>query len=317
MAPSTAADRVSTATTLYLDCTAALIGDSLVTFERTVDGSRLAGSSFTVVPRTPLVASAVAEVPKYSQPMRITVTGEDLDLGLTATSSACKTLTLSTAVPYVSGAAEAYFLCDVQSVGDQTITLKRTSDGSTLGTVAFTVPLPQVTMAVSNGASVNGSLVFTLQPDKAPVTVNNFLGYVHSGFYDNTVFHRAQAGFVVQGGGYASPVVAGTVPTHKTTLDPIALEVGVGLSNTQWSVAMARTSVLASATSEFFINLGNNSSLDTSGGGYAVFATVTSGTDVVSSIVSAPCTTIAGFVSTALGCVPIPNVVISSAVQTR
>lgn len=275
------------------------------------------GSDATTTDPTLRIATTTAQVPKYGQSMRLTVTGEHLDLGLTASSPACKTLTLSTGVPYVSGAAEAYFLCDVQSVGDQTITLKRTSDGSTLGTVAFTVPLPQVTMAVSNGAGVNGSLVFTLQPDKAPVTVNNFLGYVQRGFYDNTVFHRAQAGFVVQGGGYASPVVAGTVPTHKTTLDPIALEVGVGLSNTQWSVAMARTSVPASATSEFFINLGNNSTLDTSGGGYAVFATVTSGTDVVSSIVSAPCTTIAGFIPTSLGCVPIPNVVISSAVQTR
>lgn len=275
------------------------------------------GGDATTTEPTLRIASTTAQVPKYGQSMRLTVTGEHLDLGLTATSPACKTLTLSTAVPYVSGAAEAYFLCDVQSVGDQTITLKRTSDGSTLGTVAFTVPLPQVTMAVSNGAGVNGSLVFTLQPDKAPVTVNNFLGYVQRGFYDNTVFHRAQAGFVVQGGGYASPVVAGTVPTHKTTLNPIALEVGVGLSNTQWSVAMARTSVPASATSEFFINLGNNSTLDTSGGGYAVFATVTSGTDVVSSIVSAPCTTIAGFIPASLGCVPIPNVVISSAVQTR
>lgn len=275
------------------------------------------GSDASTTEPTLRIATTTAQVPKYGQSMRLTVTGEHLDFGLTATSPACKTLTLSTAVPYVSGAAEAYFLCDVQSVGDQTITLKRTSDGSTLGTVAFTVPLPQVTMAVSNGAGVNGSLVFTLQPDKAPVTVNNFLGYVQRGFYDNTVFHRAKAGFVVQGGGYASPVVAGTVPTHKTTLDPIALEVGVGLSNTQWSVAMARTSVPASATSEFFINLANNSALDTSGGGYAVFATVTSGTDVVSSIVSAPCTTIPGFITLALGCVPIPNVVISSAVQTR
>ena len=125
---------------------------------------------------------------------------------------------------------------------------------------------------------------------------------------------------MVQAGGYAAPIVAGVVPTHKSVNAPIALEVGTGLSNTQWTLSMARTSAANSATSEFFINLKNNASLlDSTGAGtgYAVFGSVTSGTDVVSSIVSAPCTTIAGFITSTLGCVPIPNVVISTAVQTR
>jgi cyclophilin family peptidyl-prolyl cis-trans isomerase len=117
----------------------------------------------------------------------------------------------------------------------------------------------------------------------------------------------------VQGGGYA-PITPPTVPAPKPgTNPPIVLEVGKGLGNVQWSVAMARTNLPNSATSEFFINLQNNPSLDTANGGYAVFGAVTAGTNVVSAIAAAPCTPIVGFSE----CVPTPNILITTAAQTQ
>lgn len=265
----------------------------------------------------PTISAVGVGTPKYGQTLVFTVDGANLDRGLSATSAGCSSVTTGSSAPYASSATRAYLLCQVAAVGDQTLTIGPSSGSGEQTQAGFTVLQPQVTMLVSNGLAVNGSIVYTLDPAKAPITVGNFLKYVNSGFYDQTVFHRVQAGFVVQGGGYAAPIVAGTVPTPKSTNAAIALEVGTGLSNTQWTVAMARGSALNSATSQFFINLANNSALDTASGGYAVFGSVASGTDVVGSMASAPCTTIAGFITSSLGCVPIPNVVITSAVQTR
>ena len=191
--------------------------------------------------------------------------------------------------------------------------------GSAGGRTPTTPPavLPQVPVTVSNGAGTTGTLVLTLEVNKAPITVANFLAYVNAGFYNGTVIHRNSPGFVLQGGGYAGPLVAGgAAPTHKTTNAPIALEVGKGLSNLKWTLAMARTDVLASATSEFFINLADNTALDTSGGGYAVFGTVTTGTDFVTAMANAPCTAWPAFLP-AGDCLPSPNFTITSAVQTR
>jgi cyclophilin family peptidyl-prolyl cis-trans isomerase len=278
------------------------------------------GGGDTHTPATMRVTSASTDTPLYGQSLHITVQGELLDQGLTPVSTACKTITQAPSTSFASSSTTIHYLCAVQAVGSQTMELRRSDTGAALQTLNFTVPLPQVTMAVGNGVGVNGDIVFTLRPDLAPITTDNFLAYVRSGFYDNTVFHRVQTNFVVQGGGYASPVVAGTVPAHKATSAAITLEAGNGLSNVLWSVAMARTSVANSATSEFFINLRDNASnLDktATNAGYAVFASVTAGTDVVSAMTVAPCQTITGFISSALGCVPIPNVVISTARQTR
>ncbi|MEY4907849.1 MAG: hypothetical protein RL260_1567 [Pseudomonadota bacterium] len=278
------------------------------------------GGGGDTTPTTMRVTSASADTPVYGQALHITVQGDLLDQGLTPVSTACKTITQAPTASFVSSSTTMHYLCAVQAVGNQTVELRRSDTSAVLQTLNFTVPLPQVTMAVNNGAGVNGNIVFTLRPDLAPITTDNFLAYVRSNFYDNTVFHRVQTSFVVQGGGYPSPVVAGTVPTHKTTSAAITLEAGNGLSNVQWSVAMARTSAANSATSEFFINLKDNASVldkTATNAGYAVFASTTAGTDVVSAMTSAPCQTITGFISSALGCVPIPNVVVSTARQTR
>lgn len=256
----------------------------------------------------------------YGQTLMLTVSGSNLDQGLAVTSSAaCPGAVLVNQAPLLSTATTAYYQCTVAGVGAGAFFLKSASDGSTLATAPFTVPWPQVTMTMSNGAAINGTLVITLVPDRAPITVNNFLAYVKAGFYDNTVIHRVVTDFVIQGGGYAGPVDASTQPAATKPVNaPIRLEANVGLSNTQWTIAMARTNAPNSATSQFFINLVDNSAiLDASPtqAGYAVFGIVTAGTDTVTSTAGAPCTSTA--VSGAGDCTPIPNVVVTSAVQSR
>ena len=132
-----------------------------------------------------------------------------------------------------------------------------------------------------------GSFKIRLEPQKAPETVKNFLQYVDDRFYDGTVFHRVIPGFVVQGGGFTPELV------EKPTRAPIKNEAANGLKNVAGSVAMARTSVPDSATSQFYVNLKHNASLDhrdpsPRGIGYAVFGQVTEGMDVVQKIANAP-----------------------------
>jgi len=125
-----------------------------------------------------------------------------------------------------------------------------------------------------------GNIEITLNPEKAPITVANFLTYVNEGFYSGTVFHRVIPNFMVQGGGFTAD--GNQKPTHQ----PIKLESANGLKNDIGTVAMARTNVPDSATSQFFINVANNAFLNYAPGndGYAVFGTITSGMDVVNAI---------------------------------
>ncbi|MFH1181808.1 MAG: peptidylprolyl isomerase [Candidatus Woesearchaeota archaeon] len=125
-----------------------------------------------------------------------------------------------------------------------------------------------------------GNIEIMLDSKSAPISVANFLQYVNEGFYDGTVFHRVISGFMIQGGGFTTEGV------EKQTHDAIKLESKNGLKNLIGTVAMARTSVPDSATSQFFINVANNGFLDYRPGndGYAVFGKVTSGMDVVQSI---------------------------------
>jgi cyclophilin family peptidyl-prolyl cis-trans isomerase len=263
--------------------------------------------------------SATAGNPLYSQTLLVTVNGSNLDTGISANSAGCANLALSTTAPNISNASTAYFKCTVNAVGAQQVTVLR-GDGATLITVPFTVPVPQVTLAVSNGAGVAGNVVITLTPQQTPVTVTNFLNYVNAGFYAGTVFHRLVSNFVIQGGGYASPLTAGgALPTHKTTNAAITLEDGAGLSNLKWTVAMARTNVADSATSEFFFNLVDNTFLDktSTARGYAVFGSITAGTDVVTAMSGAPCAAWPAFFGGGTDCLPSPNLVVTGAVQTR
>jgi peptidyl-prolyl cis-trans isomerase A (cyclophilin A) len=128
-----------------------------------------------------------------------------------------------------------------------------------------------------------GSLEVELFKDKAPITVDNFLAYARDKAYDGTIFHRVIDNFMIQGGGFTPDMV------QKETKDPIKNEAGNGLKNDRGTLAMARTNVINSATSQFFINVKDNHFLDhrddsPRGFGYAVFGKVISGMDVVDKI---------------------------------
>ena len=131
-------------------------------------------------------------------------------------------------------------------------------------------------------ATSAGDITVELDREKAPKTVDNFLQYVRAGHYDGTIFHRVIDNFMIQGGGYKADL------SEKPTRAPITLESKNGLNNVRGTLAMARTNVADSATSQFFINLNDNAFLDAAnardGNGYAVFGKVVSGMDVVDKI---------------------------------
>lgn len=129
-----------------------------------------------------------------------------------------------------------------------------------------------------------GTIEVALDRDKAPVTVDNFLAYVDSGFYDGIIFHRVIPGFMAQGGGYTFDF------QQKETREAIVNESANGLSNLRGSISMARTNDPHSATAQFFINLVDNTRLDGSEDkpGYTVFGRVTSGMDVLDQIAEEP-----------------------------
>ncbi|BDD94715.1 Peptidyl-prolyl cis-trans isomerase cyp18 [Pandoraea cepalis] len=126
-----------------------------------------------------------------------------------------------------------------------------------------------------------GNFVVELNPKAAPKTVENFLQYVNSGFYNGTIFHRVIGNFMIQGGGFTPEM------NEKPTRAPIPIESQNGLKNVTGAIAMARTSNPNSATAQFFINVKDNASLDypnPDGYGYAVFGKVVSGMDTVEKI---------------------------------
>jgi len=128
-----------------------------------------------------------------------------------------------------------------------------------------------------------GAITLDLDSERAPATVANFLDYVNSGFYNNTVFHRVIDGFMIQGGGMEPGM------RQKPTRAPVANEATNGLKNKKYTVAMARTSEPHSATAQFFINVADNDFLDyksptANGWGYCVFGKVVAGEDVVDRI---------------------------------
>jgi len=141
------------------------------------------------------------------------------------------------------------------------------------------LPNPEVIIKTSQG-----DITVRLYRDKSPVTVENFLQYVDEGFYNGTIFHRVIPNFMIQGGGFLPDM------TEKPTRDPIVNEARNRLHNVRGTIAMARTSVPDSATSQFFINQRTNLRLDWTPGqaGYTVFGEVTQGMDVVDFIALAP-----------------------------
>lgn len=173
--------------------------------------------------------------------------------------------------------------------------------------------LPSLALAQQAGPKVKltttkGDIVIELYPDKAPASVENFLKYVKDGYYDGTIFHRVISGFMIQGGGMNKAM------EPKTGRPPIKNEADNGLKNDVYTVAMARTSDPHSATSQFYINVKDNASLNHSGKtpqgwGYAVFGKVVEGREVVDAIKAVPTTSKGPF-----GDVPVSAVEIVKAV---
>ena len=133
-----------------------------------------------------------------------------------------------------------------------------------------------------------GAITLELDKEKAPISTENFVKYVESGHYNGTIFHRVIGNFMIQGGGFDKTMA------QKPTLPPIKNEAANGVKNDNYTVAMARTGVVDSATSQFFINVKNNDFLNHAGPsnfGYAVFGKVIEGTDVVEKIKAVPTAT--------------------------
>jgi len=156
-----------------------------------------------------------------------------------------------------------------------------------------------------------GVIELELDAKNAPITVANFLEYVKSGHYDGTIFHRVIPGFVIQGGGLESGMA------EKATRTPIENEADNGLKNLTGAICMARTNEPHSATSQFFINLKDNSFLDhteksATGWGYAVFGRVASGMDVVEAIAAVPTGNAGGHSD-----VPLEDIVLEKAVVSE
>ncbi|MES2546977.1 MAG: peptidylprolyl isomerase [Pseudomonadota bacterium] len=153
-----------------------------------------------------------------------------------------------------------------------------------------------------------GDITLELNAEKAPITVANFLQYVESGFYSDVIFHRVIDGFMIQGGGFDTSM------KQKSTVAEIKNEANNGLANDKYTIAMARTSIPDSASSQFFINVGNNDFLNhtaptSSGWGYCVFGKVVEGMDVVDKIKAVKTGSKAGHQD-----VPVEPVIIKSAV---
>jgi len=236
----------------------------------------------------------------YGLNARFTLGVSRLDEGLSVRVQSCD----SDQAPVSSAATELLYQCTVRASGNTQLEIINQA-GQTVFSKAFSVPQPRVVLD-----STEGEIEIELNPNKAPVSVDNFLAYVQAGFYQDLIFHRVIPGFVVQGGGFASGM-----QQRQTLFAPIALESNRGLSNKRASIAMARTNDPNSATSQFFVNLVDNPSLDFSSErspGYAVFGEVVRGMDVIDAIATKPTFSISGFSD-----VPVTDIVIKKATRIR
>jgi cyclophilin family peptidyl-prolyl cis-trans isomerase len=249
----------------------------------------------------PVVTGVKVQSAQYGKTATIYLGGKDLRSNLLIdTSGACTNSTFASN----SNTDTLVLNCVVAKTGDFSLVVQ-TAEGAAIYSTTINIPLPQVALITAKG-----SITVELDPTLAPISTNNFLSYVNKGFYRDTLFHRVIPNFVVQGGGYTTGLVKKTEQSA-----PIELESNKGLSNVRGSLAMARTNLPNSATSEFYINLVNNVSLDyknAANPGYAVFGKVVQGMDVADAIAAEPTGVIAGFSD-----VPLVDIALSLALQTK
>ena len=249
----------------------------------------------------PVVTGVKVQSAAYGKTATIYIGGKDLRSYLTVdTQGACTNPSFAS-----NSTTDTLVLnCAVSKTGDFALAIK-TPEGQTIYTSTVSVPMPQVSLFTSKG-----NITLELDPLAAPLSVNNFLNYVNKGFYRGTLFHRVIPNFVVQGGGYTTGMVK-----KSEQAAPIELESNKGLSNLRGSLAMARTYLPNSATSEFYINLKDNVSLDyknAANPGYAVFGKVIQGLEVVDAMALEPTGVVGSFSD-----VPLTDITLSLALQTQ
>jgi peptidyl-prolyl cis-trans isomerase A (cyclophilin A) len=249
----------------------------------------------------PEVTGVKVQSAQYGKTATIYIGGKDLLSNLFVdTSGACTNPTFASN----SNTETLVINCVVAKTGDFSLVVQ-TAEGAAIYSTTLNVPLPQVALITAKG-----SITVELDPTLAPISTNNFLSYVNKGFYRSTLFHRVIPNFVIQGGGYTTGMVKKTEQSV-----PIELESNKGLLNVRGSLAMARTNLPNSATSEFYINLVDNLSLDyknAANPGYAVFGKVVQGMDVVDAIAAEPTGVVGGFSD-----VPLADIALSLALQTK
>jgi cyclophilin family peptidyl-prolyl cis-trans isomerase len=236
---------------------------------------------------------------KYGQTAVLTLNGEPQISALKLTADKCSNIVLDA----VSTAATRTARCTVTGTGDLKFTVTNTSGGTTFYTQTVSVPEPQVTLVTTLG-----TMVIELNPTAMPNTVNNFLKYVNTSFYVNTIFHRVEPtppNYVIQGGGYTSGLNLKTASFSAIKLETSSSSP----KNLKYSLGMARVGP-DTATSQFYVNLRDNTGFDyqnANSPGYAVFGKVISGTSVVDTIAQQPTS----------GTVPITDITVLSATQTQ
>jgi peptidyl-prolyl cis-trans isomerase A (cyclophilin A) len=258
------------------------------------------------------VSNALASNTRFGQVMAISFSGQGLDQGVELRiDGPCSNPTKVSA----STAFSLQYTCTVTGTGRITSSVVDSSDGVVLGSLAVDIPLPQVTMTVTDGTR-SGSVVLELDPAAAPKTVSHFLGYVGSGFYAGTVFHRVNPALAVLGGGYVAGS-DGTLTVKAPTRSPLALEVST-LSNQRGTVAIYRDPGATTSGPLFFINTVDNPGLDAGSPGnpegYAVFGRVVSGLEVVDEMAKVP---VRPDLVLGLADVPLTPVRISAMAQSR
>lgn len=261
---------------------------------------------------TKSVSTATATNVRYAQTMTVSFSGQGLDAGVQVRfSGPCEnpqnlTGATSTAVQ---------FSCKVNGVGRIHAELLDSGDSVVLGSLAVDVPLPRVTMSLTDGTRT-GQVVIELDPRAAPKTVEQFIEYTRANFYASTLFHRVNPQLAILGGGF---VASGTtdIVAKAPTRPALNLE-RTGLRNLRGTVAMYREADPNSANSMFFINTVDNPAFDPSGSqsidGYAVFGQVVSGLDVVDEAAKVP---VRPDLELGLGDVPATLIRIASLQQTR
>ena len=250
---------------------------------------------------SPTVTGVKVQSAQYGKTATIFIGGKDLRTNLKVdTAGACINPTFAS-----NSTTDTLVLnCVAVKTGDFSLVVQ-TNVGTAIYSTTLNVPLPQVALITAKG-----SITVELDPTLAPISTNNFLSYVNKGFYRSTLFHRVIPNFVVQGGGYTTGMVKKTEQSA-----PIELESNRGLSNVRGSLAMARMNLPNTATSEFYINLVSNVSLDyknAASPGYAVFGKVVQGMDVVDAIAAEPTGVVGGFSD-----VPLIDIALSLALQTK